>query len=138
MQELKVPENLKLTIEGKPFLRVEEEIVDNHGLKKKILIYSSDEQMDHFKRSLTWIGDGTFRIVKTSIFEQLFILTAKTQTDITLPLLYAFLPNKEWQSYARIFRLLHENGVPAPKTAFHCDFEKGIVKGNFAYIFQRY
>lgn len=134
MQEVKVPESLKLTIDGKPFLRVEEEIEDSYGLKKKILVFCSSDQVDQIKNSDTWLGDGTFRIVKTSVFEQLFILTGKTKTGITLPLLYAYLPNREWRSYTRIFRFLKENGVPSPKTAFHCDFEKGIVKGKYIYL----
>ena len=41
MQEVKVPESLKLTIDGKPFLRVEEEIEDSYGLKKKILVFNT-------------------------------------------------------------------------------------------------
>ncbi len=134
MEELKVPESLKLTIDGKPFLRVEEEIEDSYGLNKKILIFSSNDQVEQIKNSDTWLGDGTFRILKTSVFDQLFILTAKTKTGITLPLLYAYLPNREWRSYSRIFRFLKENGVPSPKTAFHCDFEKGIVKGIYILI----
>ncbi len=123
-----VPEILKETVAGDKFLQLEESITDKYGTEKKILIFCSPNQLEMLNRAESWIGDGTFEVVQKSLFYQLFIITAKMRSGVYLPALFAFLPNKELASYARVFSFLMSKGVAAPSSGFHCDFEINIRK----------
>ncbi len=124
-----VPEILKETVAGDKFLQLEESITDKFGTEKKILIFLSPNQLEMLNRAESWIGDGTFEVVRKSLFYQLFIITAKMASGVYLPALFAFLPNKELSSYDRVFSFLMSKGVAAPSNGFHCDFEINIRKG---------
>ncbi len=75
-----------------------------------------------------WLADGTFEVTKHTIFYQLFIVTAKTKTNITVPTLFAFLPNKEFGTYGKVFEFLQSKGIEPP-SKFYTDFESAIGKG---------
>ena len=66
------PEILKETVAGDKFLQLEESITDKYGTEKKILIFLSPNQLEMLNRAESWIGDGTFEVVRKSLFYQLF------------------------------------------------------------------
>jgi hypothetical protein len=73
------------------------------------------------------VADGTFKIVKNTLFYQLFVVTATTPAGVTVPCVFALLPNKETASYAAVFKFLFDKELAGLSCAFHCDFEKGIT-----------
>ena len=123
-QDMKIPANFSVTARGTPWLALEE----TTDLSEKIIIFCSQEQKNIMSTADYWIADGTFSVVSKTLFSQLFIITSMTQTGITVPTLFALLPNKETNSYQRVFQLLKDEGVNAPKS-LKTDFERAIIRG---------
>ena len=101
--------------------------MDGDENSPRILIFCSNTQKDLLKSSDYWLADGTFSVVEKTMFYQLFIITGVTQTGVTVPCLFALLPNKESTSYQEIFQFLKDNGIDAPPN-LKTDFEKAIIK----------
>ena len=125
-EEMSVPEIYRMTARNDRFLAVEERV--EPGRQEKILIFCSNAQKDLLTGADYWVADGTFEVVSNTLFYQLFIVHAISPLGITVPCLYAFLPDKELTTYQRIFDFLKSDGVLPPKS-LKTDFEKGIVRG---------
>ena len=69
-----------------------------------------------------WLCDGTFDISPT-LYKQLFTIHAIYKTK-TLPLVYSFLPDKETETYSKLFKMLLDH--VKPPLSLNCDFEKAI------------
>lgn len=121
-----VPANLSVTVRGGDFLAVEE--TKTPVSSEKIVIFCSQDQKDVMKTAQYWVADGTFDVVSKTLFSQLFIITSMSQTGVTVPTLFALLPNKETSSYQRVFQFLRDEGL-APPDNLKTDFEKGIIRG---------
>jgi hypothetical protein len=126
--EMLVPDNLKDTKGGDKFLQVEESLGQLED-GEKILIFCSNQQKEVLNKANYWIADGTFDVVNKTLFSQLFVLTAESKTGITVPCLFALLPNKETLSYQRVFQFLKDVEVNPPSVSFKTDFETSIIKG---------
>ena len=125
-EEMKVPDVLKNTIQNEKFL-VFDETVDEFR-KERIMIFCSNLQLKTLNSADYWIADGTFDVVETSLFKQLFIITALSETGITVPCCFALLPGKETIFYQKVFEVLKSQNVKPPNN-FKTDFEKAIHKG---------
>ena len=123
-EEMTIPANLSSTVRGGPFLAVEETTISS----EKIILFCSQDQKDVMKTAQYWVADGTFDVVSRTLFAQLFIITSMSQTGITVPTLFALLPNKETGSYQRVFQFLHDEGITQPNS-LKTDFEKAIIRG---------
>ena len=121
-----VPAHLSVTVRGGEFLAVEETTTPVSS--EKIVIFCSKDQKDVMKTAQFWVADGTFDVVSKTLFSQLFIITSMSQTGVTVPTLFALLPNKETSSYQRVFQFLRDEGVEPPES-LKTDFEKGIIRG---------
>ena len=121
--EMTIPANYAVTARGRPFLALEE----TTDLSQKIIVFCSQEQKNAMNTAQYWIADGTFDVVSKTLFAQLFIITSMTPTGITVPTLFALLPNKETSSYQRVFQLLKDESL-SPKS-LKTDFEKAIFRG---------
>ena len=121
-----VPAHLSVTVRGGEFLAVEETTTPVSS--EKIVIFCSQDQKDVMKTAQYWVADGTFDVVSKTLFSQLFIITSMSQTGVTVPTLFALLPNKETSSYQRVFQFLRDEGVEPPES-LKTDFEKGIIRG---------
>ena len=121
-----VPAHLSVTVRGGEFLAVEE--TTTPVSPEKIVIFCSQDQKDVMKTAQYWVADGTFDVVSKTLFSQLFIITSMSQTGVTVPTLFALLPNKETSSYQRVFQFLRDEGVEPPES-LKTDFEKGIIRG---------
>lgn len=127
--EMIVPNHLCTTIRGDTFLALEE----STGTDEKILVFCSSEQKTVLHSAAYWICDGTFEVVSETLFYQLFIISAITKTGITMPCLFALLPNKEIASYQIVFQHLKDSGVEPPGY-MNTDFEKAIFR-SFTNVF---
>ena len=121
-----VPAHLSVTVRGGEFLAVEETTTPVSS--ERIVIFCSQDQKDVMKTAQYWVADGTFDVVSKTLFSQLFIITSMSQTGVTVPTLFALLPNKETSSYQRVFQFLRDEGVEPPES-LKTDFEKGIIRG---------
>ena len=121
-----VPAHLSVTVRCGEFLAVEE--TTTPVSPEKIVIFCSQDQKDVMKTAQYWVADGTFDVVSKTLFSQLFIITSMSQTGVTVPTLFALLPNKETSSYQRVFQFLRDEGVEPPES-LKTDFEKGIIRG---------
>ena len=124
-EDMTIPPNLSTTVGGDAFLACEETL--GGEVHDKIIIFCSNAQKDVMRGADYWMADGTFDVVSNTLFTQLFIITSISRTGITVPTLFAFLPNKETSSYQRCFQFLKDENIDPP-TSLKTDFEKGIVR----------
>ena len=83
--EVNIPESLRITLNGEPFL-VKDHIID----QERILIFTTKNNIQHLSQATFWIMDGTFKTVPT-IFCQLYSIHASVGTvdnSRILPLVY--------------------------------------------------
>ena len=98
--------------------------------KNRILIFTTDRNIEFLNSHPDWYGDGTFD-VSPELFKQLFTIQACVKGKV-LPMVYALIPNKQQVSYMKLFTMLKE--YLNPPDSFSCDFEKGLlnpIKLNF-------
>lgn len=109
------------TEKGKIFL-----MYDSGPDDDRILIFSTEQNLQLLRRSEHWHGDGTFKTVP-SLFDQLYTFHGSSN-DISIPLVYALLPNKRQETYIRLLQQIKNLiGVYHPIT-FMTDFEQAMIK----------
>ena len=101
---LSIPEALKVTASNENFLVCCDPLNPNGD--ELVVGYSSPTGLDILKNSSVFFGDGTFDIAECTLFKQLFIVVAKAAVGITVPCAYFFLPNKETDSYQKMWQVL--------------------------------
>uniref|UniRef100_A0A2C9LH34 MULE transposase domain-containing protein n=1 Tax=Biomphalaria glabrata TaxID=6526 RepID=A0A2C9LH34_BIOGL len=69
--------------------------------------------------------DGTFRI-SPSIFSQIYVIMAE-RGGFVLPVLYALLPNKEGETYRRMFEAVKELWPDLNPSSVSMDFEQAAI-----------
>ncbi|OXA42828.1 uncharacterized protein LOC118438707 isoform X1 [Folsomia candida] len=76
----------------------------------RIILFSTDFNLDCFQNSAHWFADGTFR-TSPLLFDQLFVihgLRGDGHNTISVPLVYCLTPNRTGATYGRIFSKLKE------------------------------
>ena len=75
-----------------------------------------------------WAIDGTFDVV-TRLYLQLFTIHGITNDGWIFPMVFAFLPNKNYQSYKYVFdKLAERRGLPLNPDIIVMDFEQSEIK----------
>jgi hypothetical protein len=100
---------------------------------KRIIIFATASNIKLLKSTSTWYGDGTFAVCP-QIFYQLYTVNVLSSGK-NLPLAYILLPDKEEQTYVKMFELLL-NGFQSnelPQNFGH-DFEKGAINAIKTYM----
>ena len=109
-------------------------MLDDH---RRVILISTDAQMETLARAKTILGDGTFKIAP-SLWTQVFIISAQVDTDVFVPCCYAMLPDKTRDSYNSLFSMLKEclsrRGLIMSAQFFMSDFELNI-KNSFMEFF---
>ena len=119
-----VPENYKLTVNSYQFLFMDEEIPGG----KKIWGFRSTEQIRICSSSSDLYGDGTFELLKSCMFMQLWIIVTRSASlGISFPALFFLLPNKSYPTYKSCMEKMRELGIQSPDK-FHLDFEAAAIK----------
>lgn len=120
LNDLQIPELYQLTTDGKPFL-----LHDSGPGNKRILIFSTQQNLDLMSNCEHWFADGTFSTCPT-LFTQIYTIHG-VQYNNVLPSLLVLLPDKTENTYDRLFEGLKnlKNGL-RPKTIM-IDFEKGVI-----------
>ena len=119
-----VPENYKLTVNSCQFLFMDEEIPGG----KKIWGFGSAEQIRICSSSSDLYGDGTFDLVKSCMFMQLWIIVTRSASlGISFPALFFLFPDKSYPTYKSCMEKMRELGIQSPDK-FHLDFEAAAIK----------
>lgn len=128
LDSLFIPEELKHTLNGEPFLINESEIGND-----KILLFTTLANLRKLELAKYWIMDGTFKTVPT-IFHQLYSVHAPVGHDTNsriLPLVFALLSSKSKECYIRMFQDLQdyasENNIVLQPDYILTDFEQAAI-----------
>ncbi|CAB4480039.1 unnamed protein product [Rhizophagus irregularis] len=132
--ELNVPNPLCLTLNGDPFL-----VKDLMVGTDRILLFTTQMNIQRLSQAQFWLMDGTFRTVPT-IFCQLYTIHApvgSTNSRI-LPLIYALITSKTEQIYRCLFEEIvdfaaEHNIILQPSTIL-TDFEQASIYAS-RYVF---
>jgi hypothetical protein len=75
-------------------------------------------------------GDGTFSVLPTESFYQLYSLHGELAPGVTAPLVFLLLPNKTSVTYKKAFELVKTAlpGVDWNTEYFNIDFEQAVIK----------
>ena len=96
---------------------------------KRIVLFSSNDHLDHLARAKQVLGDGTFKITP-KLWYQTFIIQAQVSSQVFVPVAFCLLPDKKRQSYDTMFSLLKEalecRGLQLSAEYFMSDFEIAI------------
>lgn len=108
------------TFKGDLFLQY-----DSGRSQNRILIFATQRNIDLLSTSEHWYADGTFKTVPL-LFNQLYTVHG-FKDKISIPLVFALLPNKNEDTYVHFLENLKNLGSMSPKT-ITTDFEIGMIK----------
>ena len=98
---------------------------DSGPSDNRMLIFSTDRNLQFLSTCLNFYADGTFKTVP-SMFEQLYTIHS-VKNGLTIPLIFGLLPNKKEQTYVKFLRqikvLLPNSSIDSILT----DFEMGMI-----------
>ena len=124
-EEMVLPDHIKETIDGQNFLILDTVIP---GKDDKILGFASPTQLQVMSNASDLFGDGTFEMVKQTLFHQCWVIVVKMANGLSVPTAFFLLPNKEAISYNIILQCLKEDhNIEAPSN-FHLDYEASAIK----------
>ena len=99
----------------------------------KIRITKKALQLANIVNWAKWAIYGIYNVIfqVPKIFSQLLTIHAKVGEDFSVPVVFAFLPDKLKATYQKVFRQLKKL-VPLLDTGgflktFCCDFERGLI-----------
>jgi hypothetical protein len=124
LEEINVPDELRYTIveEGKT---PEEFYWDDSLDGKRIMIFTTQKNIDMLCEHRNWYIDGTFD-VSPKIYKQMVTIHALINNKV-LPLVYALLPDKDGTSYVALYKMLLGYLKRHPKS-INIDFELANIK----------
>jgi hypothetical protein len=134
LEEINIPDSLCLTLNGSPFL-----MKDFVAGGDRILLFTTQANIQHLAQAPFWMMDGTFRTVP-KIFGQLYTIHAPVggENSRILPLVYSLLTGKSEEIYRCLFEELLELAVEydvdlQPSTII-TDFEQASINAS-NYVF---
>ncbi|KAL8574892.1 hypothetical protein ACOMHN_063586 [Nucella lapillus] len=96
----------------------------------KILVFATDENTQRLCNARNIFMDGTFWVAP-SLFHQLFTIHVM-EHNVTIPVIYALLPDKTRRTYTRLFKLLQQSAVQQQTVflpiAASMDFERPCIQ----------
>ena len=114
----------------------------NDGSDDKIVLFGTVENLRCLTEAESLFVDGTFSVCP-SIFYQVFSIHIMKQGQ-TFPMVYALLPNKQWQTYSKTLMLMIDAmmtlGLNLSPATVVSDFELAIIQAvslNFQQVTHR-
>jgi len=89
--------------------------------KPRILIFSTEENLNLMTNCNNWCADGIFSSAP-SIFYQIHTINGIQYSNV-LPFLFALLPKKTEETYVRLFEITINLKLELKPTTFMLDFE---------------
>lgn len=122
--EMEMPDIFKTTSDNLPFVVMDQAVL---GTDKKIWGFSSPTGLTVMNNATDLYVDGTFEFVDQTLFQQLYVVVAKLENDVSIPTAFYMLPAKDFATYRMVFENMKEKGVVPPHN-FHLDFEAASIK----------
>lgn len=110
-----------ITEEGNKFLYYD----SGEEVDKRILIFTTEENLELLKSSERWYGDGTFDTAP-NLFCQLYTIHGIKDFE-SIPLLYGLLPSKEFDIYEIFFTQVRELVDDYAPPIFSLDYERAAI-----------
>jgi hypothetical protein len=120
LTELDLPERYTQTIIGHPFL-----LYDIGPSNDRILLFSTQRNLDLMARCNHWYADGTFK-ASPYLFTQIYTIHAM-KYDNVIPTVFALMPNKTQVSYNRVFSALKNLNPNLQSISIMTDFEQSTI-----------
>jgi len=126
-----------LNKKGLPFLRTYFTLFykkNNINKSLKLVIWSSDFQLNRIRLSDHWYCDGTFGVVPSQ-YNQLFTIAIKDpNTGFVRPAMWALLNTKDEEAYYHLFKVIKDivsvnNSINWNLSSITLDFEVGLHNG---------
>ena len=95
----------------------------------RVILFSTETNMELLSRCSTIFSDGTFSTAPTNLFSKLYTVHGKISAGdekVVVTLVYAFFPNKLQRTYERVMEVIRDKVDLNPRT-WIIDFEKGAV-----------
>ncbi|XP_066941046.1 uncharacterized protein [Macrobrachium rosenbergii] len=124
-----IPDEYKFLDSGELFLQFDSGQSD----KDRLLVFATNKGLDDLVNVKHWAGDGTFKC-SPSIFYQLYTLHIQVGL-LSVPRLFALLPNKRQESHNLLFNQLMELRPGLNPVSIMMDFEKAHIN-SFKSVFQ--
>jgi len=127
IKDLIIPETYKLTNKNETFLAY-----DSGSSESRILIFTTQYNLNVLQETDDWFGDGTFKSVP-SIFSQLYTIHCYTRS-LVIPLVYILMTNRTKEAYAEVLRQLLILKPDLNPKSIKIDFEQSFISA-FKQIF---
>jgi len=123
------PPKYSTTANGQKFLLLKDYVSENN--EGALVVFMSPFGQQLLQSSKFWLGDGTFWSAPAP-FSQVYIISALASTGRVLPACYSLLPNKETETYIRLWNSikfdLSDTGDISPDV-LKVDFELAAING---------
>ncbi len=126
--------NFQLKMEFIPsnFFRGEISKFDTEGnYRVRHLVFMSDHQIEKLANAKRWYVDGTFHIVNTNLFHQLFTIHAFLRKDENIkqvPLAFVLMSGRKSSDYEKVFKTILDILPYTRVKEIVSDFEKAMWK----------
>ena len=117
LKDVAIPSELQLTLQGEKFLAYDSGSDD----RKRLLIFSTEQNLDLVKSTAQWHADGTFKCCP-ALFYQLYTVHGVLNGH-TIPLVYMLLKRKTRKLYLRALNELKEINPCLQLSRITIDFE---------------
>jgi len=130
IEEIIVPDSLRLTLNGDTFLIKDSEIGND-----RILLFATQANIRRLSQASFWLMDGTFKTVPT-VFRQLYTIHAPVggENSRIFPLVYSLLTSKSEEIYSCLFEELIdfavENDITLQPSIILTDFELASINAS--------
>ncbi|CAB4373838.1 unnamed protein product [Rhizophagus irregularis] len=127
LEEINIPDFLQFTFNGDRFL-----VRDFAVGEDRILLFTTQANIQHLSQAPFWMMDGTFKTVPV-IFSQLYTIHAPVGGDNSrvLPLVYSLVTSKSVEIYRCLFEELLdfaiENNIDLQPSVILTDFEQASI-----------
>lgn len=115
-----VPDMFKKTLRGELFL-----LFDSNENGKRILIYTTMNNLKILKKCKVWQGDGTFDTVP-NIFEQLYTIHGRYRGNL-IPLVYVITTHRDKETYKKVLEQLSETMPGLKPSKLIVDFDLAFI-----------
>ena len=123
--DMMIPGSLSVTADGQNYCVMDEKIP---GKEEMIWGFASKTGIDVMKKSSDWYVDGTFELVNSTLFKQVWVIVCPiNENNTSIPCAFFLLPSKEFQVYKMVLDCLKGFGINGPQK-IHMDFEGGPIK----------
>ena len=129
LTDLVIPNRYKRTKRNELFL-----MYDSGPSEDRLLIFSTERDLDYLKNSKELFADGTFKTAPL-LFDQIYTLHAKLEKQV-VPLVFALMNKRTTESYIRMLNAVKQLIPTWNPEVITTDYEKAAIRA-FREVFPR-